>query len=378
MAMYTALAVAASAALVAGKMLPGERDLTFYTYVHYLNEFGKEASNNAGSERAFLENMEHIQRQNADPEKTWFAAVNEFTDWTNEEFRGKRLGRVSQPLSILGAAVGAGDAGMGLDRLPDTKDWRTQVGVLTSVKNQGGCGSCWAFSAVETLESHLAIATGEPAPILSPQQLVSCAPNPQHCGGTGGCAGSTQPLGFNYTESAGLTLESDYPYEGSTGTCQQSKIKPVAKNTGYVQLPANNYTALMVAVATKGPIAISIAAGGLGWQLYGGGIFKGGPLGCGFDEDHAVQLAGYGKDGETMYWIVRNSWGNWGEHGYMRVQRFGEGKEPCGLDKKPQDGDACAGDTKPKTLCGLCGILSDSSYPTGVSKVSQQHDSLVV
>jgi cathepsin L len=99
-----------------------------------------------------------------------------------------------------------------LAALPDTMDWRTHSGVVTKAKDQGGCGSCWAFSATETLESAAAIASGAAAPILSPQQIVSCSPNPQHCGGTGGCDGSTQELAFTYTETAGLVAESDYPY----------------------------------------------------------------------------------------------------------------------------------------------------------------------
>merc|ERR1712226_1266782 len=122
---------------------------------------------------------------------------------------------------------------------------------MGDVKDQGGCGSCWAFSAVETLESHLAIATGS-SPKLSPQQIVSCSPNPQHCGGTGGCQGSTQPLAFDYTKTAGITTESNYPYRGSTGTCDTSKIKPVAFNDGYAELATNNYTQLITAVAEKG------------------------------------------------------------------------------------------------------------------------------
>jgi len=253
----------------------------------------------------------------------------------------------------------------------DSFDWRQKAGVVTEPKNQGGCGSCWAFSATETLESHYALATGEAAPILSPQQITSCTPNPKKCGGTGGCSGATQPLAFNYTEHAGVTLETDYPYKGITGTCETGKIKPVVKNSGYVKLPENDYASLMSAVATKGPISISVAAGSFSWQLYGGGVYTGGMFGsCGFVVDHAVQLVGYGSDSGKMYWLVRNSWGgSWGEKGYIRIARFGDGKEPCGKDTKPSDGNACAGNTTQPTWCGLCGILSASSYPTGVAKV---------
>merc|ERR1712154_684917 len=106
----------------------------------------------------------------------------------------------------------------------DRIDWREQDGVVTPVKDQGGCGSCWAFSAAETLESHLALATGKASPKLSPQQIVSCSPNPDQCGGSGGCDGSTQPLAFAYTKTAGITTESSYPYTGRTGTCTESKI----------------------------------------------------------------------------------------------------------------------------------------------------------
>merc|ERR1712137_1291612 len=159
--------------------------------------------------------------------------------------------------------------------VPSSVDWRDQAGVVTPVKNQGSCGSCWAFSTAEALESHLAIATGSATPILSPQQIVSCAPNPDQCGGTGGCQGSTQPLGFAYTKTAGITTEADYPYAGTTETCQTSKIHPVAYNDGYAELERNNYTQLVTAVAEKGPVAISIAAGGWTFQLYGGGVLSG-------------------------------------------------------------------------------------------------------
>merc|ERR1712113_1284410 len=146
------------------------------------------------------------------PAKTFFMTVNEFADWTNSEFRSKRMGGRPDVKEFVGEFEATSTEG-----LPDAGDWREKDGVMTPVKNQGGCGSCWAFSAVETLESHLAIATGQASPKLSPQQIVSCSPNPQHCGGTGGCDGSTQPLAFAYTKTAGITTESNYPYAGRTG-----------------------------------------------------------------------------------------------------------------------------------------------------------------
>jgi len=263
-----------------------------------------------------------------------------------------------------------------VDSLAASIDWRTK-NVVTKPKNQGGCGSCWAFSTAETLESHIAIKTGKLLE-FSPQEFVSCAPNPNHCGGSGGCQGSIQPLGFKYAVEKGITTEKSYPYRGVTGTCQPSKIKSVATITGYEVLPTNNYTALMNAVNEQ-PVAISAAAEP--WQLYSGGVYNGN---CGTDVDHAIQLVGYGTQGNTTaarhllggggggkggdYWLVRNSWGaSWGEKGYIRIKRNGEGKEPCAMDSTPADGYACTKPTPPKALkvCGVCGILSASSYPTG-------------
>jgi len=356
---------------------PGEQDLSDYSFENYEKEFAKRY---VGDERLkrqeiFNEHLDIIRKHNADPDMTWFLGVNEFADWSPEEFSATRLNHRPHPPQDFQGASNLGAAAP-IGALPDSVDWRTKPGVVTAPKNQGGCGGCWAFSAAETLESHLAIATGKPAPKLSTQQLISCAPNPKKCGGTGGCQGSTQPLAFNYSEIAGITTEADYPFVGSTGKCDTSKIKPVAKNSGFTYLPTNNYTALISAVANKGPIAISIAAGGVGWQLYHGGIMKPGPFNKGVAVDHAVQLVGYGEEKGTLFWLVRNSWGNWGEKGYIRIERFGEGKEPCGMDTKPQDGMACAGDTKPVKYCGLCGILSSSSYPTGLKAVGS--DTVVV
>merc|ERR1719265_1924329 len=133
--------------------------------------------------------------------------------------------------------------------LQSSLDWRDK-GVVTPAKNQEACGSCWAFSATETIESAVAIATGKLLE-LAPMQFVACSPNPRKCGGSGGCEGSTQWLAFNYTmHSGGMTTEKDYPYHGHDEPCATAKIKPAAKISGYVRLPPNNYSALMNAVAT--------------------------------------------------------------------------------------------------------------------------------
>jgi len=320
-----------------------------------------------------------------------------------------------------------------VNQLPAEVDWRNHK-VVTPVKNQGGCGSCWAFSTAETLESHIAIKTGKLFE-LSEQQFVSCLTNPKQCGGTGGCQGATPWIGFNYTvHNGGVTSNESYPYTSGTGTvaaCEAARVKPVAKITGYERLPANNYSALMNAVATVGPIAISGAAEP--WQFYSHGIFDGRVDHHPYDVDHAIQLVGYGgagsapypppqpqgscgsvtdptlckvikchycnsiceampcnpdiatlqpshvysnasspdgADGEGAYWLVRNSWGAlWGEQGYIRIARFGDTPkgEPCGVDVTPSHGSGCAGGPAYINVCGVSGIMSDSSYPTGGS-----------
>lgn len=164
-----------------------------------------------------------------------------------------------------------------------------------------------------------------------------------------------------------LFLQQSYPYTsggGDSGTCDKSKIVPVATISGFVKLPSNDYNALMSAVNT-GPVAISVAASA--WQFYSGGVLS---SDCGSDVDHATVLEGYGHDSNSSldYWLVRNSWSSgWGESGYIRVARYGGTPkgEPCLVDTSPQDGDGCPGGPANITVCGLCGILSDSSYPTG-------------
>mmetsp|Transcript_82218 Transcript_82218/g.206897 ORF Transcript_82218/g.206897 Transcript_82218/m.206897 type:complete len:361 (-) Transcript_82218:490-1572(-) len=252
--------------------------------------------------------------------------------------------------------------------LPEQFDWRDRrPSVVTAVKNQGSCGSCWAFAATAVMESAIALAT-DTLYELSPQQLTSCVPNPQECGGSGGCMGATAQLAFNYTAKHGLTSLWTWPYTSgiwrSDGECYDAvgKKRAVAGISGYHQLPQNDAQALMEAVLVN-PVSVSVAASSWGW--YSSGIFDG----CSTERpiiNHAVVLMGYGEEEGVHYWLVRNSWGpSWGEKGYIRVHRFPK-DEPCGTDDEPLDGYSCKSNP-PDSIraCGMCGILSDSAYPTG-------------
>jgi hypothetical protein len=181
--------------------------------------------------------------------------------------------------------------------LPKAVDWRA-AGVTTPVKNQGRCGSCWAFASTSVLESHVALTTGK-LMTLSVQELVSCAPNPRHCGGTGGCAGATAELAFQHVAEHGMVQEWEFGYQSYHGeaiNCSLSETTTegitglrggvlstgdtaastqytgaVAGIEGYMTLPSNDYVALMNAVAKHGPVAVSVAC--LPWHLYQGGVF---------------------------------------------------------------------------------------------------------
>lgn len=309
--------------------------------------------------------LQHIEEHNQKKDSLWKAGVNRLTVMRPEE-RNELYGYVRQ--GQAGQKPAAGSPRGVPKRLADKKDWREhQPIVVTAVKNQGSCGSCWAFAATAVMESAIAIAT-DTLFELSPQQLTSCTPNPHECGGSGGCTGATAQLAFNYTINSGMSSLWTWPYTSgiwkSGGECYEmtGKKTPVAGITGYQQLPQNDAEALMEAVLVN-PVSVSVAASY--WHFYESGIFNG----CEKEHpivNHAVVLMGYGEEDGTHYWLVRNSWGpTWGELGYIRLQRF-PGNEPCGDDNQPLSGYSCK-DSAPDSIraCGMCGILADSAYPTG-------------
>lgn len=304
---------------------------------------------------------------------SWKETLNRFSIMTPDEKknlagRSKSVAQAARKTGHLKGAKTSLSALKPLSHLPKHVDWR-ESNVVTPVKDQGHCGSCWAFASTAVIESAIAINTGLLFD-LSPQQIAMCAPNPNSCGGTGGCAGATAEIAFEYlSKSDGHYEEFQYPYASYYGTnydCITDKISdstsPKGIIDGYVQLPANNYTSLMNAVATVGPIAISVDAST--WHSYEGGIYDG----CNQknpDIDHAVVLMGYGEENGKKYWLVRNSWSpTYGEKGYIKIARTNDEEGRCGQDITPSDGTACEGETDPQTVCGTCGILFDSAYPT--------------
>lgn len=234
--------------------------------------------------------------------------------------------------------------------LPQTVDWRTK-GVVSKVRNQQQCGSCWAFSAVSTLESAVAIKTGN-LHDLSEQQVVSCAGVRY---GNFECNGGFYDSAWDYVkDNGGLCAESDYPYtsgNGKTGTCVKN-CTPIPNTTpkSHTTVKPNSDPDLMAALVIN-PVSIAIEADQRSFQLYKSGIYDD-YEGCNSnskskgpdslpDIDHAVVLVGYGVEGDNGYYVLRNSWDTtWGEDGYMRIGRGTKyGKY------------------------GMCGVLYDPMYP---------------
>lgn len=193
---------------------------------------------------------------------------------------------------------------------PSSIDWRNK-NVLNPVKNQGRCGSCWAFSTTGTLESNLAVA-GKPLNSFSEQQLVDC------CGDKGyeclGCNGAWPEWAMNYINAEGIVLESEYQYTAVKGTC---KAVPTAKRylnsaKPWAMVGNKDLNSLKESIGSTGPVSICVDASN--WSFYKSGVFSN----CGTKVlNHAVVVIGYEENGT---WIVRNSWGaTWGEQGHIRL-----------------------------------------------------------
>jgi len=277
----------------------------------------------------FKKNVKFIREHNA-KNSSVTVGLNEFADMTNEEFGAVMKGythierpyiRSKNEKKTLGAI-----------QLPTSVDW-TAKGVVTPVKNQAQCGSCWAFSTTGSVEGAHAIATGNLVS-LSEQELVDCAGSY----GNMGCNGGLMDYGFEYAKAKGLCKESSYAYKGVDGTCQASSCESAVTISGYTDVTPDSEDAMMQAVARQ-PVSVAIEADRSVFQFYSGGVMD--STACGTQLDHGVLVVGYGELNGAQYWKVKNSWGSsWGMSGYILL---GRGK----------------GSSK-----GTCGVLMQPSYPT--------------
>jgi cathepsin F len=257
--------------------------------------------------------------------------ITKFSDLSPEEFRAGYLNyKPRGPMLNVKTVTPTGSA-------PSSFDWRDR-GAVTAVKDQGYCGSCWAFSTVEAIESAWEIA-GNPLTVFSEQQIVACDTN------DAGCNGGNPPTAYEYVQSAGgLALETDYPYASSSGTspiCQNFTVSggqisaySYATEPCYARCARQNEDTLASTVATIQPPSICVDASE--WSDYTGGVLTTSSCSSKYLKlDHCVQLVGYNgytgsvSESTNGYWIVRNSWNtDWGVDGYIYLQM---GTNTCGI-----------------------------------------------
>jgi C1A family cysteine protease len=290
----------------------------------------------------WLDNHEYIENVNA-KNLTYKLGHNAYSGYSSDEF-AELMGFNRERTAHL--------RGSSLQNLeltaPTSIDWRSK-GMVNPVRDQGQCGSCWAFSTIQSVESAVAIKTGK-LNQLSEQELVDCD-NLSNGGRDHGCNGGLMDYAFSWIgKRNGVCSQASYPYvSGSTkteGTCKMDSCTNVA-NTDvlkYVDIATKSDTAMMNALALQ-PVSVAIQANQRDFQLYSSGVFTGS---CGTSLDHGVGLVGYGNLNGLDHYILRNSWGtSWGVSGYMYL----------GRGVNPNTGSPY------NSGSGQCGVLLEGSYP---------------
>ncbi|XP_078526057.1 cathepsin K [Lissotriton helveticus] len=251
---------------------------------------------------------------------TYTVGMNQFGDMTSEELSKKMTGLIVPRTQRF-----TNDTDPELDeegQIPDSIDYRKK-GYVTPVRNQGQCGSCWAFSSVGALEGQLKRTTGKLVN-LSPQNLVDCVKE------NDGCGGGYMTNAFAYVrDNKGIDSEDAYPYIAQDEQCMYNPTGRAAKCRGFKEIPVGNEKVLKKAVARVGPVSVGIDASLSSFQFYSEGVYYD-PECNGTDINHAVLVVGYGIQKKAKHWIVKNSWGeDWGSKGYILMAR--NKQNACGI-----------------------------------------------
>jgi len=305
-----------------------EPNLNSTEWQMYKHEFGKTYdSQEVDSMRKliFFASKLRIEKYNKEHEHLK-GRVNHLSDWTEEE-KKRLLGvKIGEDTSWRqNSAEGEKFLSEILARdveVPEELDWRKVPNRVSYVKNQGYCGSCWAFSAVGTLEGQEVPQKNVTELIpLSEQNLLDCV-YPDH--NRDGCHGGYMHVALTYVRN-GIEIAEDYAYTAEKGRCKFKKSKSFMNDTGVYFLPDGDEELLKQVVAKFGPVSVGIDASLDSFQDYHNGVYWDEQCGTTFRKiDHGVVIVGYGHDKESKldYWIVKNSWDtDWGEGGYIRMAR---------------------------------------------------------
>lgn len=300
----------------------GDEALIHIKFQQYMKDFGKEYSKEEYALRFenFKQSLKRIEMKNSRSGGATYG-ITKFSDLSPEEFKEKIL--MKKPMEINDNKENILEA-TNIEAVPKSFDWRAK-GAVTPVKNQGQCGSCWAFSTVENIES-MWIRAGKGTKDnvnLSVQQVVDCDQSDY------GCGGGNPPTAYEYIINAGgLESDSVYPYHAVNQQCQFQEKDVVAKISSWKYATSGrDEKKLQENLVNWGPLSICLDAAN--WQDYTGGVLTAWECAWIVQLDHCVQLVGYNETASNPYWIVRNSWGtDWGIEGYIYLEMW---KNTCGM-----------------------------------------------